>query len=85
MIKSILLMVLILPTEVASGGPFSLERDVVLPAGDTQGGDFSMNGVAGQTVVGTISGGRLTLHAGFHTPLGIDGPPQEAVFSDGFE
>lgn len=85
MIKLILLMVLILPTEVSSGGPFTLEREVVLPAGDTQGGDLNINGVTGQTVVGTISGGTLTLHSGFHTPLGIDGPPQEAIFSDSFE
>lgn len=85
MIKGILLMILILPTEVSSGGPFTLEREVILPAGNSQGGDFSMNGVAGQTVAGTITGGTLTLHAGFHTPLGTDGPPQESIFSDGFE
>ena len=81
----VLVAILGLTAGASAGGSASFQNEVVLPAASADGGPFSLNGVVGQAASGTINGGNLTVHAGFHAPEGVNGPPDQDVFSDGFE
>ena len=69
----------------SSGGDFEITRSTIDNGGGTSsGGDFSLTGTIGQhdASTQTSSGGDFGLASGFWASAQ---PPQNLIFSDGFE
>ncbi len=66
----------------SSGGVFELRAHVLDAGGRSSGGVYSVQGVIGQAVVGTSSGGSFSASGGF---LRSRAPLPDGVFANGFE
>lgn len=65
-----------------SGGSYSLRKQVIAGGGTaSSGGNYTLVGTIGQSVVGPTGAGASQLQQGFHA--GVAGPDE--LFNDGFE
>lgn len=72
------------PGTTVSGPPFTLERAVIGPGGNsTAGNEFLLDATIGQPVAGRMESGAYVLQAGFWSAT----TPQvaELIFKDGYE
>lgn len=72
--------------ETRSRSVLKLTRNTIDAGGNfLSGANIRMTATAGQPEAGILSGGTLTLNAGFYAPEGLTGPVADRIFSDRFE
>lgn len=65
----------------ASGGAYTLRKQLVLPGSAATAGPLSLSASLGEPAAGRQSGGNFRLTGGFQTPR----VPGDGVYANGFE
>ncbi len=71
--------------QVASGGPYTLNKQVIAGGGErASGGSYLLIGTVAQSVTGPVTGGSYSVQQGFLTQTASASQP-DAIFKNGFE